>query len=364
MLIDPEGRRPQVHPSAYVAPTAVLCGDIRVGPDCRVLFGAVLTDDGGPVELGESSIVMETAVLRGTRRDPTRLGAHVLVGPRAYLVGADVADDCFLATGATVFNGARHGRGCQLRINALVHLRTVSVLPPGTLVPIGWVAVGDPPLIAPPERHEDIWAVQRELDFPGYTCGGCPDPIPAPLACPAASCPRSPAGSAGSWLGMRRTGSSTAPIPPPPPEPGRYQDRRPGLPCFRPRVSQGEEPVGRRTAMPARCRASRICSYGRPVSSSNLPGGEAGLGVQVGEQLLRERHGGGEAGGDAARPGPAEYPVPAQHGGDLGIGIERREELGLLSLNVSPATNTRAAASASSHAIAGQGLPAIEHSSA
>jgi len=169
VLIDHEGRRPWVHPSAYVAPTAVLCGDIRVGPDCRVLFGAVLTDDGGPVELGESSIVMETAVLRGTRRDPTRLGAHVLVGPRAYLVGAEVADDCFLATGATVFNGARLGRGCQLRINALVHLRTV--LPPGTLVPIGWVAVGDPPLIAPPERHEDIWAVQRELDFPGYVWG-------------------------------------------------------------------------------------------------------------------------------------------------------------------------------------------------
>ena len=68
-----------------------------------------------------------------------------------------------------VFNGARLGRGCQLRINALVRLRTV--LPPGTLVPIGWIAVGDPPLIAPRERHEDIWAVQRELNFPGYVWG-------------------------------------------------------------------------------------------------------------------------------------------------------------------------------------------------
>jgi len=169
MLIEHEGRRPQVHPSAYVAPTAVLSGDVRVGPACRVLFGAVLTDDGGPVVLGEASIVMENAVLRGTSRDPVRLGAHVLVGPRAYLVGADVDDECFLATGATVFNGALLGRGCEVRINGLVHLRTV--LPPGTLVPIGWVAVGEPPLIAPPERHEDIWAVQRELDFPGYIWG-------------------------------------------------------------------------------------------------------------------------------------------------------------------------------------------------
>ena len=93
MLIEHEGRRPQVHPSAYVAPTAVLSGDVRVGPACQVLFGAVLTDDGGPVVLGGASIVMENAVLRGTSRDPVRLGAHVLVGPRAYLVGADVDDE-------------------------------------------------------------------------------------------------------------------------------------------------------------------------------------------------------------------------------------------------------------------------------
>ena len=66
MLIEHEGRRPQVHPSAYVAPTAVLSGDVRVGPDCQVLFGAVLTDDRGPVVLDEATIVMENAVLRGT----------------------------------------------------------------------------------------------------------------------------------------------------------------------------------------------------------------------------------------------------------------------------------------------------------
>ena len=74
-----------------------------------------------------------------------------------------------------MFDGARLGSGCEVRINGLVHLRTV--LPPGTLVPIGWVAVGDPLLIAPPERHEEIWAVQRELDFPGYIWG-LPRPVP------------------------------------------------------------------------------------------------------------------------------------------------------------------------------------------
>ena len=58
-----------------------------IGPDARILFGAVLTADGGPVEIGAGCIVMENAVLRGTRQDPLRLGRHVLVGPLAYLTG-------------------------------------------------------------------------------------------------------------------------------------------------------------------------------------------------------------------------------------------------------------------------------------
>lgn len=82
---------------------------MRVGAGCRVLFGAVLTAEGGPVELGGGCIVMENAVLRGTPRDPLRLGRHVLVGPQSYLTGCAVGDDVFLATGTRVFNGATPG---------------------------------------------------------------------------------------------------------------------------------------------------------------------------------------------------------------------------------------------------------------
>ncbi len=169
MLLEHRGASPQVHPSAYVAPTAVVCGDVHVGPHCRVLFGAILTAESGRVELGEQCIVMENAVLRATRRDPLRLGDHVLVGPRAYLTGCIADHDVFLATGTTVFNGARIGARSEVRINAVVHLRTH--LPPGTTVPIGWIAVGDPAQLFPPHEHERIWAVQKELDFPGYVFG-------------------------------------------------------------------------------------------------------------------------------------------------------------------------------------------------
>lgn len=166
MLLEHDGVAPSVDPGAYVAPNATLSGDVRVGAGCRILFGAVLTAEGGPVELGEGCIVMENAVLRGTRRDPLRIGRQTLVGPGSYLTGCEIGDEVFLATGVRVFNGARIGSRAEVRINGIVHLRTV--LPADATVPIGWVAVGDPARILPPDRHEEIWDVQKDLDFPGY----------------------------------------------------------------------------------------------------------------------------------------------------------------------------------------------------
>ena len=176
MLIEHRGRSPQVDPSAYVAPNAVLCGDVRVGPDARILFGAVLTAEDGSVEVGARCVVMEQALVRGRGRTPARLGDDVLVGPHAHVNGAEVGAGCFLATGAALFPGARLGRDVEVRINGVVHVNTR--LADGAMVPIGWIAVGDPAQVLPPGRHDDIWAVQEGLDFPG-TVYGLPREAPA-----------------------------------------------------------------------------------------------------------------------------------------------------------------------------------------
>ena len=124
MLLEHQGRRPRVDPTAWVAPTASVCGDVVLGPESRVLFGAVIVGEGGPVEIGARTIVMENAVIRGTPRQPARIGESVLVGPRAYLSGCTVERDVFLAAGSTVFNGAVLGARAEVRINGVVHLRT------------------------------------------------------------------------------------------------------------------------------------------------------------------------------------------------------------------------------------------------
>ncbi len=169
MLLEHQGKSPRIHQSAYIAPTATICGDVTIGENSRVLFGAVIVAEGGPVIIGAHCIIMENAVIRGVPRHPTTLRDHILVGPRAYLTGCAIEDSAFLATGTAIFNGARIGRGTEVRVNGVVHLRTV--LPADALVPIGWIAVGDPAEILPPEDHERIWAIQKPLDFPRTVFG-------------------------------------------------------------------------------------------------------------------------------------------------------------------------------------------------
>ncbi|GAA2967018.1 MULTISPECIES: gamma carbonic anhydrase family protein [Microbacterium] len=163
------GAQPRIHTTAVVAPSAVISGDVTIGAHSQVLHGAVITAEGGAITIGESVIVMENALIRASATDPVHIGDHVLVGPMASISGATVADEVFLATGTRVFNGARIGERSEVRINAVVHLRTV--LAADTVVPIAWVAVGNPAQLYSPDRHDEIWDAQKELDFPGYVFG-------------------------------------------------------------------------------------------------------------------------------------------------------------------------------------------------
>lgn len=180
MLISHAGVSPRIDPSAWVAPDATVCGDVTIGPGARVLHGARLIGEaGGTIRLGRDCIVMEGAVLRASRAHPCTIGDHCLIGPNAHVVGATLEDQVFIATGAAVFHGAHLGQCAEVRVHAVVHLRTR--LAAGATVPIGWVAVGDPAHILPPDQHEAIWAVQAPLEFPRFVYGVARD-TPALMA--------------------------------------------------------------------------------------------------------------------------------------------------------------------------------------
>jgi carbonic anhydrase/acetyltransferase-like protein (isoleucine patch superfamily) len=169
MLIKHAGTAPRVDPTAFVAPNAVVCGDVTIGPGCRIMYGAQVIAESGSISIGTQCIVMENAVLRSSVSHPLKIGNNCLVGPNAHVVGCTVEDEVFIATGAAIFHSALLGKGSEVRINGVVHVK--SHLAPGETVPIGWVAVGNPAQVLPPGEHDRIWAIQRPLNFPLYVYG-------------------------------------------------------------------------------------------------------------------------------------------------------------------------------------------------
>ncbi|SFW72934.1 Carbonic anhydrase or acetyltransferase, isoleucine patch superfamily [Pseudomonas sp. NFACC09-4] len=159
----------KIAPTARIASSAVLEGNVSIGAGTVIGHGAVLVAEGGALTIGENCIVMENAVIRSTAHDHCHIGNHVMVGPHCHLTGCRIDDEVFVATGASVFNGARLGKGAEVRINGVVHIKTA--LEPGATVPIGWIAAGDPAQLFSPDQHDELWAVQKELDFPRYVFG-------------------------------------------------------------------------------------------------------------------------------------------------------------------------------------------------
>jgi carbonic anhydrase/acetyltransferase-like protein (isoleucine patch superfamily) len=164
MILSSGTKKPKIHSSAYVAPSAILSGDVTIGAGCAVLHGAVITAEGAPVEIGEGCVVMEHAVLRGSGGEvlhfPLKIGKNCIFGPHTYVVGATIGNGCFVATGAKVFNGAILESNCSVALSGIVHVK--SRLKAGTRVPIEHVAHGDPATVYPPDRAVEV---HEKIDF-------------------------------------------------------------------------------------------------------------------------------------------------------------------------------------------------------
>lgn len=169
MILSHSGNSPIINESGYIAPTATICGNVKIGQNSVIMHGAAVIAEGSGIEIGDNCIVLENAVLRSTLHHRLKIGNNILIGPNAHVVGCIVEDNVFIATGASVFHGAKLRTGCEVRINGVVHIKTE--IPENGVVPIGWVAVGTPAQILSPEKHEEIWAIQRTLNFNKFVYG-------------------------------------------------------------------------------------------------------------------------------------------------------------------------------------------------
>lgn len=130
MILERDGKHPEIASTALVAPTAHVIGDVRIGPDCVIDHGAVLASAGPPIVLERGVAVMPNAVVRstggGARPDwPVEIGADSLIGPLAALAGCTIGAACYVATAVMVFHGARVGRASRLGAGSVVHAGAV-----------------------------------------------------------------------------------------------------------------------------------------------------------------------------------------------------------------------------------------------
>ena len=135
---------PKIDPTAFIAPSAVVMGDVTLGPRSSVWYHAVLRGDMAPIVIGEATNIQDGTIVHVDEGTPALIGAHVGVGHRVILHGCVVEDECLIGMGSILLNDVRVGRGSVVAAGAVV--------PEGMQVPPGSLVMGMPARVT---RHVD-----------------------------------------------------------------------------------------------------------------------------------------------------------------------------------------------------------------
>lgn len=123
LIVTVRGWTPQVHPTAWIAPNAVLIGNVVVEERANVWFGAVLRGDQNLIRVGARTSVQDNAVLHCNEENATVLGADATIGHGAALEGCVIGDRAMIGMNAAVLDAARVGEGALLAAGAVVKER-------------------------------------------------------------------------------------------------------------------------------------------------------------------------------------------------------------------------------------------------
>jgi carbonic anhydrase/acetyltransferase-like protein (isoleucine patch superfamily) len=121
-----------VHPSAFIAPTADVMGDVDLAEDASVWYQAVLRGDIGPIRIGARSNIQDLSMVHVDEGIPCIVGADVTVGHRCVLHGCTIEDECLIGMGSILLNSVRVGSGSIIGAGSVV--TEGRDIPPGSLV--------------------------------------------------------------------------------------------------------------------------------------------------------------------------------------------------------------------------------------
>ncbi|HET9326904.1 MAG TPA: gamma carbonic anhydrase family protein [Candidatus Eisenbacteria bacterium] len=146
-------RTATIHPTVFIAPGAVVLGDVTLKARSSVWFNTVIRGDSDAVIVGEDTNLQDNSVVHEDEGFPTLIGDRVTVGHRAIIHGCVIEDDCLIGMGSVVLSGARIGKGSLVGASSLV--REHQVIPPGSLV------VGSPARVLGPTTDQHRAAIRN-----------------------------------------------------------------------------------------------------------------------------------------------------------------------------------------------------------
>ena len=154
-LFEFEGKRPTVHPDAFVAPTATLIGDVTVERGASIWYGAVLRADICTIVIGEGANIQDNSVLHAAPGTSLVVGRDSTVGHACVVHCAEVGEQALIGNGSTLLDGAK--------IGARTLVAAGSVVTPGTEIPGGMVAAGIPARATKPIEgtSSEFWIEQN-----------------------------------------------------------------------------------------------------------------------------------------------------------------------------------------------------------
>lgn len=112
--------KPEIHNSSFIADTAVIIGNVKIGKNCGIYPCAVIRGDENSIVIGDGSNVQDCCVIHCDLDHPVKIGKNVTIGHCAMIHGATIEDDCLIGINSTVLNGAKIGKGSIIGANALV----------------------------------------------------------------------------------------------------------------------------------------------------------------------------------------------------------------------------------------------------
>jgi carbonic anhydrase/acetyltransferase-like protein (isoleucine patch superfamily) len=133
---------PKIHPTAFIAPSAVVVGEVTLGPRSSVWYQAVLRGDMAPIVIGEATNLQDATIVHVDEGKPALIGSRVGVGHRVILHACVVEDDCLIGMGSILLNDVRVGTGSVIAAGAVV--------PEGMQIPPGSLVMGVPAKVKRP----------------------------------------------------------------------------------------------------------------------------------------------------------------------------------------------------------------------